>query len=75
MSWSTKSKAELASTMPVTPPNVNKTTKPTAQANDGDTFQCILVRGAFIFRPCRELIQLKILIPVGTAIIIVAVVK
>jgi hypothetical protein len=59
----------------VTPPNVNKSTKPTAQAKEGDSLQCIAVRGVLIFLPCKELIQLKILIPVGTAITIVAVVK
>jgi hypothetical protein len=61
--------------MPVTPPNVNKSTKPTAHAKEGDNLQCIAVRGVLIFLPCRDLIQLKILIPVGTAITIVAVVK
>jgi len=57
---------ELARTTPVNPPTVNKNTNPNAHNNDGELFNCV---------PCKVANQLKILIPVGTAIIIVAEVK
>ncbi len=60
------SKEELARTMPVRPPNVNRKTKPKVQYIDGEKSIRI---------PCKVPNHLKILIPVGTAIIIVAVVK
>jgi hypothetical protein len=66
VSCSTISIDELANTTPVNPPTVNKNTNPRAHSIDGELF--ILV-------PCRVASQLKILIPVGTAIIIVAEVK
>ena len=66
MSWSTISKDELASTIPVSPPTVNKKTKPNAHN----------IAGVISMRtPWKVPNQLKILMPVGTAIIIVAVVK
>ena len=52
--------------MPVRPPNVNRNINPTAH-NIG------VVK--LIFPPYMVAIQLKILIPVGTAIIMVAAVK
>ena len=52
--------------MPVNPPTVNKNTNPRAQINDGEKMNRT---------PWKVPNQLKILIPVGTAIIIVAVVK
>jgi hypothetical protein len=57
---------ELAKITPVTPPKVNKKTKPKDQR-----------RGASedIQDPCMVASQEKILIPVGIAIIIVAAVK
>lgn len=57
---------ELASTIPVRPPIVNRNTKPRAQSSG--VSQTIL-------EPCRVAIQLNTFIPVGTAIIIVAAVK
>ena len=66
MSCKTTSKDELARTIPVNPPRVNKKTKPKTQSIDGLKFMRV---------PYSVPIQLKILIPVGTAIIIVAVVK
>lgn len=57
---------ELARITPVSPPTVNKKTNPMAHIRDG------LI---FIQAPWIVVTQLKILIPVGTAIIIVAVVK
>jgi hypothetical protein len=57
---------ELASTTPVNPPTVNRNTKPKAHNNEGELLSCA---------PWRVANQLKILIPVGTAIIIVAEVK
>ena len=57
---------ELDKTIPVKPPNVNKNIKPLA--NNIGVFRTILP-------PNIVAIQLKILIPVGTAIIIVALVK
>jgi len=52
--------------MPVSPPTVNKNTNPKDQYNEGDIENRT---------PWNVPSQLKILIPVGTAIIIVAVVK
>lgn len=66
MSWSTKSRDEFARTTPVNPPTVNKNTNPTAQIIAGDIFNSA---------PYSVPIQLKTLMPVGTAITIVAVVK
>jgi hypothetical protein len=57
---------EFAKIIPVNPPNVNKNTNPIAHINAGVIFKIL---------PWRVAIQLKILTPVGTAIIIVAVVK
>ena len=57
---------ELANTIPVSPPTVNKNTKPRAQRSLGVNL---------IFLPCSVAIQLKILTPVGIAMIIVAAVK
>jgi len=66
VSCSTISNEELDKTIPVNPPTVNKNTKPRDHKRAGD----ILNR-----TPWKVPNQLKILIPVGTAIIIVAVVK
>lgn len=60
------SKEELESTIPVKPPTVNKKTNPKDQYKDGENLNRT---------PWNVPNQLKILIPVGTAIIIVAVVK
>jgi len=57
---------ELASTIPVSPPIENKKTNPMAHIRVGESNR---------FLPCRVAIHLKILTPVGIAIIIVAVVK
>lgn len=57
---------ELARTMPVNPPTVNRKIKPRAQSIAGDHL---------IFPPWRVASQLKTLTPVGIAIIIVADVK
>jgi hypothetical protein len=57
---------ELDKTIPVKPPNVNKKIKPLA--NNMGVFNTIVP-------PNIVATQLKILIPVGTAIIIVAAVK
>jgi len=62
----TTSKDELDSTIPVNPPTVNKKTNPNDQYREGDIEKRT---------PWNVPSQLKILIPVGTAIIIVAVVK
>jgi hypothetical protein len=45
---------------------VNRNTNPKAHNKEGELFNCV---------PCRVANHLKILIPVGTAIIIVAEVK
>lgn len=66
MSWRTISREELAKTTPVTPPTVNKNRNPRAQSRGGLYENC---------EPWRVPNQLKTLIPVGTAIIIVAEVK
>lgn len=57
---------ELARITPVSPPTVNKNTKPNDHKIAGEKE---------IWVPCKVANQLKILIPVGTAIIIVAAVK
>ena len=57
---------ELASTTPVSPPIVKRNTNPRAHNKEGEYVNCL---------PCRVPNHLKILIPVGTAIIIVADVK
>jgi len=56
----------LAKITPVNPPTVNKNTKPKAHNNEEFKVNC---------EPCSVANHLKILIPVGTAIIIVADVK
>lgn len=66
MSCSTISREELASTIPVSPPTVNKKIKPSAHSIAGDHL---------ISPPWRVANQLKTLTPVGIAIIIVAEVK
>jgi len=60
------SRDPLANTIPVSPPTVNKKINPTAH-----TIGVVNL----IFPPYIVAIQLNILIPVGTAIIIVAEVK
>jgi hypothetical protein len=57
---------ELANITPVKPPTVNKKIKPNDHNNEGLGYSCA---------PYKVPNQLKILIPVGTAIIIVAAVK
>lgn len=57
---------EFASTTPVSPPTVNRNTNPRAHSRAGEYVNWV---------PCRVASHLKILIPVGTAIIIVAEVK
>jgi hypothetical protein len=57
---------ELAKITPVNPPTVKRNTNPNDQSKEGFNVICV---------PCRVASQLKILIPVGTAIIIVAEVK
>ena len=57
---------ELAKITPVNPPTVNKNTNPSAHSKGGIKLN---------FIPLNVASQLKILIPVGTAIIIVAEVK
>lgn len=66
MSCNITSIEELASTMPVRPPTVNKNTNPRAHS---------IGVSHDIFDPCSVAIQLNTFIPVGTAIIIVAAVK
>ena len=57
---------ELANTTPVNPPMVNKNKNPTVHNKEG--LNCS-------WEPCKVANQLKILIPVGTAMIMVADVK
>lgn len=57
---------ELAKTIPVRPPTVNRKINPRAHNIAGDHL---------IFPPCRVASQLKTFTPVGIAIIIVADVK
>jgi len=66
VSCKTTSIEELERTTPVSPPTVNRKINPNAHSIEG----VILNR-----TPCRVPSQLKTLIPVGTAIIIVADVK
>lgn len=66
MSCRTISIDEFANITPVRPPIVNRKINPKAHSNEGDSFR---------EPPCKVPSQLKILIPVGTAIIIVAEVK
>jgi len=66
VSCNTISKEEFAKTIPVNPPTVKRNTNPRAH----------IIEGVNTIRvPWKVLIHLKILMPVGTAIIIVAVVK
>lgn len=60
------SSEELAKTIPVRPPTVNRKIKPSAHNIAGDHL---------IFPPCRVASQLKTLTPVGIAMIMVADVK
>lgn len=66
MSWKATSRPALARTTPVTPPMVKRKIKPSANN-----------KGVLKSKepPQRVASQLKILIPVGTAMIIVAAVK
>lgn len=57
---------EFAKTTPVSPPTVNKKINPKAHNKDGLKFSWV---------PCKVPNHLKILMPVGTAIIMVADVK
>jgi len=66
VSWRAISREELASTIPVRPPTVNKKRKPRTHS-----MGVSMAAGV----PWRVASQEKILIPVGTAIIIVAEVK
>ena len=61
------SNEELAKTIPVNPPTVKRKINPNAQSNGVYHFNC--------FDPARVANQLNTLIPVGTAITIVAAVK
>lgn len=60
------SNEELARTIPVKPPTVNRKMKPRAHSMAGDHL---------MFPPCRVASQLKTLTPVGIAMIMVAEVK
>jgi len=66
VSCKTISIEELASITPVSPPTVNKKMKPKDHNKDEENLK---------EPPCKVPSQLKTLIPVGTAIIIVAEVK
>jgi len=66
VSCRTTSIEEFDKTIPVNPPTVNKKTKPSLHRREG------LIENR---TPWKVPSHLKILIPVGTAIIIVAVVK
>jgi hypothetical protein len=66
VSCRTTSREELASTMPVRPPILNRKINPMAQRRAGSLL---------IGTPCRETSHLKILMPVGTPITMVAAVK
>jgi len=66
VSWRTISKDELAKTTPVKPPTVKRKINPKAHNKEGLKEKRT---------PCKVPNQLKTLIPVGTAIIIVAEVK
>jgi hypothetical protein len=66
VSWNATSKEALDKTTPVNPPIVNKAKNPNTNNNGVLNFK---------LPPYRVASQLKILIPVGTAITIVAAVK
>jgi len=66
VSWRRISREEFAKIIPVTPPVVNKKMNPIAHSIGVEYL---------IFVPCRVASHLNTLIPVGTAIIIVAAVK
>lgn len=66
MSWRTISREELASTIPVRPPTVNRKMKPRAQS---------MGVSHLMVPPWRVASQLNTFTPVGMAIIIVADVK
>lgn len=66
MSCNTISREELDSTIPVSPPTVNRKINPKAHSMAGDHL---------MLPPCRVASQLKTFTPVGIAIIIVADVK
>lgn len=66
MSCRIMSKEEFESMMPVTPPRVNRQINPRAQRTGVSNSMSV---------PCRVASQLNTLIPVGTAIIMVAAVK
>lgn len=66
MSWRIISRAEFDRMIPVTPPVVNRKINPRAQSIGAE--YCMFV-------PCRVANHLNTLMPVGTAIIIVAAVK
>jgi hypothetical protein len=66
VSWNAISNAALAKTTPVTPPAVNKNINPTVYNNEAVNLND---------PPYNEANQLKILTPVGIAIINVAAVK
>lgn len=66
MSCNTRSREEFANTTPVNPPTVNKKTNPIDQSKLAVSLTC---------DPYKVPTQLNTLIPVGTAMIIVAVVK
>lgn len=66
MSWSIISRDELDNIIPVRPPTVNRKIKPKAQS---------IGVSNLIREPRIVASQLKILIPVGTAMIMVAAVK
>ena len=66
MSCRTTSSDELARTMPVSPPTVNRKMNPSAHS---------MAALHLIFPPCRVASQLNTLTPVGMAMIIVADVK
>jgi len=67
VSWSTISIEELAKITPVNPPTVNKKKTNPNDHSIGESFE--------MWAPIIVAIHLKILIPVGIAIIIVAAVK
>ena len=66
MSWRTISREELAKTIPVKPPTVNRKMKPSAHRSGVSHL---------IDPPCKVANQLNTLTPVGMAMIIVADVK
>lgn len=66
MSCSTKSREEFARTTPVNPPTVKRKINPRAHRREGERVS---------LQPYKVPTQLNTFTPVGTAIIIVAVVK